>query len=121
MTDISLSPMSAPAKAGKAEREKRLAESQATAADPAISPASPSDGERQPAKPVKRTVAAIDRNLEASDQVHARLAGKLKAARASQDPEIRAGIPSLLKALDNLKARKEMLLRLKAKEEKYVD
>ena len=122
MSDITLTDMSAPAKAKKAARLATLAKSQKESPVSAISPASTGEPVSQPEKPVKRTVSGIDRNIAATQDLIDRMKGKIEAHRGDSSWEKDGErMTSLEKTLANLGERMDMLKRLRAKEVKYDD
>jgi hypothetical protein len=106
--------------ASVAVRSARLAASQPEASPTAISAKDETAAASQ--APVKKTVAALDRNVLACDQLIDRTKEKIKAAKERPAWQRDDGtIPSLKRQLENLEQRKEILLRLKKKEIAHDD
>lgn len=97
-----------------------LSDSQHSSSPEAISGRDESPAASQ--RPLKKTVAALDRHVEACHAMIERTKEKIKAAKALPvHKRDEATVPALNRQLDNLEERKKILLRLRAREVRYDD
>lgn len=108
--------------ASVATRSGRSPENQAQPTIPVVSGRDEEPAPSAAEKPAKRTVAALDRNIDSCNALIERTEAKIELVRGLQSHERNEDtVPSLKKALSNLQERKAILERLRAKELRYDD